>query len=36
MTAGERYVSTVDIRAALLRCPYRDHADDHPSWRWDG
>ena len=18
-----------------IRCPYRDHADDHPSWRWD-
>ena len=56
MTAGERYVSTADIRAALagretelldslnipwrdgqphVRCPYRDHADDHPSWRWE-
>ena len=18
-----------------IRCPYRDHADEHPSWRWD-
>jgi hypothetical protein len=18
-----------------IRCPYRDHADDNPSWRWD-
>jgi hypothetical protein len=18
-----------------IACPYRDHADDHPSWRWD-
>ena len=19
-----------------LTCPYPDHADEHPSWRWDG
>jgi hypothetical protein len=18
-----------------IRCPYRDHEDEHPSWRWD-
>ena len=18
-----------------IRCPYPDHTDDHPSWRWD-
>jgi hypothetical protein len=56
MIAGDRYVSTADIRTAIagretelldalnifwrdgnphIPCPYRDHADDHPSWRWD-
>ena len=22
--------------AMHLTCPYPDHADEHPSWRWDG
>jgi hypothetical protein len=56
MTAGERYITTLDIRAALsghetelldalnipwrdgkphIACPYRDHSDNNPSWRWD-
>jgi hypothetical protein len=24
-----------DGRSEHIRCPYRDHDDEHPSWRWD-